>query len=268
MSLNRALIFKKVPTGSLPVPGEDLATEPVTQCDLNSAPANGILVQSLYASFDPYMRGRMRGAERKSYVPAYKLGTPVDTFAIGKVLKTNNPAYQEGQLVIGELPIQEYVAVEETSISRVRPLENPLGLEDVRVFLGPLGMPGLTAYSSLYKIGKPKRGETIFVSAASGAVGQLVGQLAKREGLRVIGSVGSDEKLAYILNELGFDAGFNYKREKPREALARLAPEGINIYYDNVGGDHLEAALDALNAFWTRGGVWDDFGRQWGAVPG
>ncbi|KAL3255951.1 hypothetical protein ABHI18_007922 [Aspergillus niger] len=249
MSLNRALIFKKVPTGSLPVPGEDLATEPVTQCDLNSAPAYGILVQSLYASFDPYMRGRMRGAERKSYVPAYKLGTPVDTFAIGKVLKTNNPAYQEGQLVIGELPIQEYVAVEETSISRVRPLDNPLGLEDVRVFLGPLGMPGLTAYSSLYKIGKPKRGETIFVSAASGAVGQLVGQLAKREGLRVIGSVGSDEKLAYILNELDFDAGFNYKREKPREALARLAPEGINIYYDNVGGDHLEAALDALNDF-------------------
>ncbi|KAJ5388513.1 hypothetical protein N7509_011054 [Penicillium cosmopolitanum] len=110
-------------------------------------------------------------------------------------------------------------------------------------------MPGLTAYSSLYEIGKPKKGETIFVSAASGAVGQLVGQLAKHEGLRVIGSVGSDEKLDYIINELGFDGGFNYKNEKPSAALARLAPEGIDIYYENVGGEHLEAALDAFNNF-------------------
>ncbi|KAJ5146899.1 hypothetical protein N7526_000251 [Penicillium atrosanguineum] len=110
-------------------------------------------------------------------------------------------------------------------------------------------MPGLTAYSSLYEIGKPKKGETIFVSAASGAVGQIVGQLAKHEGLKVIGSVGSDDKLEYITKTLGFDGGFNYKTEKPADALARLTPQGIDIYYENVGGEHLEAALDALNNF-------------------
>ena len=110
-------------------------------------------------------------------------------------------------------------------------------------------MPGLTAYSSLYKIGKPKKGETIFISAASGAVGQVVGQLAKHEGLTVIGSVGSDEKLDYILNEIGFDGGFNYKKESPADALSRLAPNGLDIYYENVGGAHLEAALDKLNTF-------------------
>jgi NADPH-dependent curcumin reductase CurA len=128
-------------------------------------------------------------------------------------------------------------------------LENPLGIEDIRVFLGALGMPGLTAYSSLYEIGKPKKGETIFVSAASGAVGALVGQLAKHEGLRVVGSVGSDEKLDFITKELGFDAGFNYKKEKPTDALTRLAPQGIDIYYENVGGEHFEAALNAMNDF-------------------
>lgn len=245
---NRALVFKSIPRG-LPVPGKDLITEPVAQPDLNTAPANGILVKSLYASFDPYMRGRMRPVEQKSYSPPYQLNTPIDSFAIGKVLKSNTPVYQEGQLIIGELPIQEYVSLDETSIKKVRALENPLGLEDVRAFLGPLGMPGLTAYSSFYEIGKPKKSETIFISAASGAVGQIVGQLAKREGLKIIGSVGSDEKLDYIMNELGFDGGFNYKREKPRDALSRLAPQGIDIYYDNVGGEHLEAALDALNNF-------------------
>ncbi|BCS27940.1 MDR family NADP-dependent oxidoreductase [Aspergillus puulaauensis] len=245
---NRALVFKSVPRG-LPVPGKDLTIEPVAQPDLNTAPENGILVKSLYASFDPYMRGRMRPVERKSYSPPYQPNAPIDSFGIGKVLKSNTPVYQEGRIIIGELPIQEYVSLDETSIQRVRPLESPLGLEDVRAFLGPLGMPGLTAYSSFYEIGKPKKNETIFISAASGAVGQIVGQLAKREGLKIIESVGSNEKLDYIMNELGFDGGFNYKREKPRDALSRLAPQGIDIYYENVGGEHLEAALDALNNF-------------------
>ena len=110
-------------------------------------------------------------------------------------------------------------------------------------------MPGLTAYSSLYEIGKPKRGETIFISAASGAVGQIVGQLAKHEGLTVIGSVGSDEKLAFMKNELKFDDGFNHKKEKASDALARLAPNGIDIYFENVGGEQLEAAIGAMNDF-------------------
>merc|ERR1712169_44172 len=127
----------------------------------------------------------------------------------------------------------------------VRKVQNPHNL-DLGLFLGPLGMPGLTAWSGLHKIGKPQKGETIFVSSAAGAVGQVVGQIAKREGLTVIGSVGSDEKLEFI-KQLGYDGGFNYKKESPFDALKRLAPNGIDIYFENVGGSHLEAALENIN---------------------
>lgn len=245
---NKALIFKKIPTG-YPVPGEDLTVETVPGDANSPAPENGVTLKSLYASFDPYMRGRMRPADIKSYAPAFHLDKPIDSAIIAKVLKSNNPKYKEGDLVVGQLPMQEYIQLDGNSIAYIKPLDNPLGIEDIRVFLGELGMPGLTAYSSLYEIGKPKKGETIFVSAASGAVGQLVGQLAKHEGLKVIGSVGTDEKLEFITKELGFDGGFNYKKEKPKDALKRLAPEGLDIYYENVGGEHLEAALDAMKNF-------------------
>ncbi|KOS36379.1 hypothetical protein ACN38_g12879 [Penicillium nordicum] len=248
MSANKTLTFKKIPQ-AYPIAGEHLAVESAAYDASVAAPDNGVVLQSLYTSFDPYMRGRMRSAEAKSYAPAFALDQPIDSRTIGKIVRSNNASYKEGDLVIGHVSIQEYIALGEQDLARIQKLENPLGLEDIRVFLGPLGMPGLTAYSSLYEIGKPKKGETIFVSAASGAVGQLVGQLAKHEGLRVIGSVGSDEKLEYITKTLKFDGGFNYKTEKPADALARLAPEGIDIYYENVGGEHLEAALDALNNF-------------------
>ncbi|EKV09250.1 Oxidoreductase, zinc-binding dehydrogenase family, putative [Penicillium digitatum] len=248
MSVNKTLVFKKIPQG-YPVPGEHVVVETAAYDASVAAPDNGVVMQSLYTSFDPYMRGRMRSAEAKSYAPAFTLDKPIDSRTIGKIVRSNNATYKEGDLVIGQVPIQEYIAFGEQELVRIQKLDNPLGIEDIRVFLGPLGMPGLTAYSSLYEIGKPKKGETIFVSAASGAVGQLVGQLAKHEGLRVIGSVGSDEKLEYITKTLNFDGGFNYKTEKPADALARLAPEGIDIYYENVGGEHLDAALDAMNNF-------------------
>lgn len=245
---NQSLVFKKIPE-AYPIPGEHLVLEPVSYDANTPTPANGVVLQSLYTSFDPYMRGRMRPANIKSYAPAFNLNAPIESSSVLKVLRSANPSYKEGDLVLGFVPIQQYVALSGEEIARIRPLDNPLGIEDVRVFLGALGMPGLTAYSSLYEIGQPKKGETLFVSAASGAVGQLVGQLAKHEGLTVIGSVGSDEKLDYITKELGFDAGFNYKKEKPADALARLAPNGIDIYYENVGGEHMAAALDALKEF-------------------
>ncbi|KAJ5774963.1 hypothetical protein N7457_009859 [Penicillium paradoxum] len=248
MSTNKSLTFKKIPQG-YPVPGEHLVVEAAPYDNNVAAPNNGVVLQSLYTSFDPYMRGRMRPAEVKSYAPAFDLNKPVQSATIGKIVRSNNASYKEGDLIIGHVAIQEYIALAEEQLVFIRKLENPLGIEDIRVFLGPLGMPGLTAYSSLYEIGKPKKGETIFVSAASGAVGQLVGQLAKHEGLRVIGSVGSDEKLEFITKTLGFDGGFNYKTEKPADALARLAPEGIDIYYESVGGEQLEAALDAMKDF-------------------
>jgi NADPH-dependent curcumin reductase CurA len=245
---NKALVFKKLPTG-FPVPGEHLTVEPVPFDPEAPAPEDGVTVQILYASFDPYMRSRMRDPDVKSYNPPFTLGKPITSRCIAKVLKSNHSLYQPGDLVVGFLPVQQYASLSPAELGNIRLLQNPLGIEDIRVFLGALGMPGLTAYSSLYEIGKPRKGETIFISSAAGAVGQVVGQLAKHEGLRVIGSVGSDAKLDFILNELGFDGGFNYKKEKPADALARLAPKGVDIYFENVGGEHLDAALAAMNDF-------------------
>lgn len=244
MAPNKTLIFKKVPTG-VPVPGQDLVVES-REIDLDTPPKGGLILQVLYASFDPYLRGRMRDPSVKSYVPAFDLGGPVANATVSKVLKSDNPEYKVGDLVKSATPIAEYARVENPAAQMTTKIDNPHGL-DLGIFLGALGMPGLTAWSSLYKIGQPKKGETIFVSSAAGAVGQVVGQVAKREGLTVIGSVGSDEKVDFITKELGFDAGFNYKKEKPVDALRRLAPKGIDIYFENVGGDHLEAALEHMN---------------------
>ncbi|KAL8732722.1 MAG: hypothetical protein Q9181_003851 [Wetmoreana brouardii] len=248
MVQNKGLIFKQIPKG-WPVPGQDLAIED-RGFDLNTQPPqDGITTQNFYVSFDPYQRGRMREPEIKSYSEPFELGKPITNSAVAKVLKSANSKFKEGDLITGMLPTEEYSIVSgEIVNSMVRKLENPYNL-DPKLFIGALGMPGLTAYSSFYAIGEPKKGETILISAASGAVGQIVGQLAKHEGLTVIGSVGSDEKLEFIKKDLNFDAGFNYKKEKPAEALKRLAPKGIDIYYENVGGETLDAALVALTNY-------------------
>ncbi|KAK9414529.1 hypothetical protein SUNI508_11102 [Seiridium unicorne] len=242
---NKTLIFNKVPEG-YPVPGEHLVVEDRDFDKNAAAPEGGITVEVLSASFDPYLRGRMRAAGTDSYMPAFELGGPIVNTSAGRVLKSANPDYKEGDLVLSFSPIAEYLTIPDPAKANVKKINNPHNL-DTDLFLGPLGMPGLTAWSGLYKIGKPKKGETIFISSAAGAVGQVVGQIAKHEGLTVIGSVGSDEKLNFILKDLGFDAGFNYKNEKPGDALKRLAPKGIDIYFENVGGEHLEAALEAIN---------------------
>lgn len=243
MAPNKTLVFKKIPSG-LPVPGEHLAVED-RPTDIDSAPAGGLVLEVLYASYDPYLRGKMRDPSIKSYAPAFEVGQPIVNAVLATVRKSNSPDFPEGETVLAFAPIAQYVRVDDPKAANVRKIDNPYGL-DLGLFLGPLGMPGLTAWSGLHRIGKPKKGETIFVSSAAGAVGQVVGQVAKREGLTVIGSVGSDEKLDFITKELGFDAGFNYKKESPAAALERLAPEGIDIYFENVGGEHLEAALDKM----------------------
>ncbi|KAK0724265.1 hypothetical protein B0H67DRAFT_480420 [Lasiosphaeris hirsuta] len=244
MTSNKTLIFKKIPTG-VPVPGQDLVVEDVG-FDLSAAPpAGGLTVSILAASYDPYLRGKMRAPTAASYSPPFALDGPISNNTVARVLKSDAPGFAPGDLVVAFLPIAEYATVSAAAAPSVRKIHNPHGLE-LGLFLGPLGMPGLTAYSSLHEIGQPKAGETIFISSAAGAVGQVVGQIAKREGLKVIGSVGSDEKLDYIINHLGFDGGFNYKMEKPLDALRRLAPEGLDIYYENVGGEQLEAALESM----------------------
>ena len=254
MVQNKGLIFKNPPSG-WPVAGKDLAIE-AREFNIEQAPPeNGITTKNFYVSFDPYQRGRMRAPEINSYSPPFTLGQPITNSAIATVIKSNNQDFKPGDLIIGTLPTEEYSIVSgTTATTMVRHLENPYKL-DPKLFIGALGMPGLTAYSSFFKIGEPKKGETIFISAASGAVGQIVGQLAKHEGLTVIGSVGSDEKLDFITKDLGFEAGWNYKKETTVDALKRLAPKGIDIYYDNVGGEQLDGALGAMTNF-GRIGEW------------
>ncbi|KAF2157545.1 NAD(P)-binding protein [Myriangium duriaei CBS 260.36] len=248
MVQNKGLIFKNPPSG-LPKAGKDLAVE-ARDFDVDQAPpSGGATLKINYISLDPYQRGRMRAPEIKSYSPPFEIGKPITNRAVATVVKSDNPKVSPGDVVVGEqLTFEEYMTVDKAKLERdVKKLDNPHNL-DPKLFIGALGMPGLTAYSSLYDIGKPKKGETIFISAASGAVGQLVGQIAKHEGLKVIGSVGDDTKLDFIRNELGFE-GFNYKKEKTSEALGRLAPDGIDIYYENVGGETLEAAITAMKPF-------------------
>jgi len=260
MVQNKSLVLAKNPVG-LPVPGSDLIITS-SDFDLNQTPPpGGLITRTNYVSFDPYQRGRMRPGTGL-YTTGYPLNSPINNNSILTVISSSNPRFTAGDVIIANAAFSEYQVISKEgadleqapggSNAGVSLLKNPLGL-DPKLFLGALGMSGLTAYSSLYEIGKPKKGEVIFISAASGAVGQIVGQLAKREGLKVIGSVGSDEKLKYIKEELGFDAGFNYKTEKPDEALKRILEElgepGLNIYYDNVGGEQLDAALGALSTF-------------------
>ncbi|ERT02465.1 hypothetical protein HMPREF1624_00764 [Sporothrix schenckii ATCC 58251] len=249
MVANKTLIYKRIPTGA-PVAGQDLVVED-RPFDLDAPPpAGGVVVEVLWVSYDPYLRGKLRDPSIPSYSPAFELGSPITNDGVARVIKSDDPKLPEGTLVLAYMPIAQYVALPadvptNRGLPGVRPVDNPFGL-DLGHFLGPLGMPGLTAYSGLYEITKPKKGETLFVSSAAGAVGQMVGQIAKRLGLRVIGSVGSDEKLDFVVRALGYDAGFNYKKEAPADAVKRLAPDGIDIYFDNVGGDHMEAALQNI----------------------
>ena len=233
MVQNKGLIYKDHPT-SWPEVGKHLVIED-RDFDLDQAPPSGGFTAKVhYVSFDPYQRGRMRKPEIKSYAAPFELNKPVTNSAVVTIIESDNSKFKAGDLVyVPRTFTEEYSVVPKDMADPAEVLKNPFDL-DPKLFVGALGMPGLTAYSSFYAIGEPKKGETIFISAASGAVGQLVGQLAKHEGLTVIGSVGDNKKLEFITKDLGFDAGFNYKEEKPLEALQRLAPNGIDIYYENV----------------------------------
>lgn len=258
MVQNKQLIFTQHPTG-FPVPGTHLKVIS-SEIDLEAAPPEGgMLLKINYVGYDPYMRGRMRPSG-PGYTSGFVLNEPIYNYGISTVISSSCGRFKKGDILLGTTNFAEYMIVDKERAEKGEQehgfdvLHNPLGL-DIKVFLGPLGMSGLTAYSSLFEIGQPKKGEVIFISAASGAVGQVVGQLAKREGLVVIGSVGSDEKLKFIVEELGFDAGFNYKKENSNDALKRILKElgrdGLDIYYDNVGGETLDAAIGALN-IWGR----------------
>ncbi|GAA3652273.1 hypothetical protein C8D88_1011373 [Lentzea atacamensis] len=200
-----------------------------------------ILVRNVVMSVDPYMRGRMNDV--KSYVPPFQVGKPLEGGAVGEVVASNAEGIAVGDNVLHGLGWREYAVLDAEHAVKVDPDVAPLG-----AYLGVLGMPGLTAYAGLLVTAEFKEGDTVFVSGAAGAVGQIVGQIARLKGAaRVIGSAGSAEKVKYLTEELGFDAAFNYKDGPVAEQLAAAAPNGIDVYFDNVGGEHLEAAIDVLN---------------------
>ena len=206
-----------------------------------------VLVRNIYMSVDPYMRGRMNDV--KSYVPPFQIDQPLDGHAVGQVIKSRSDDVKEGDFVTSGQGWREYFVAE----GKVAPFPGltPVDpkLAPLSAWLGVLGMPGLTAYAGLLEIGQPEEGEQVFVTAASGAVGSLVGQIAKIKGCRVAGSAGSDEKVALLTDELGFDAAFNYHTDDLGAAFKAACPRGIDVYFDNVGGPQLEAGLAHMRPF-------------------
>ncbi|SIQ39842.1 NADP-dependent oxidoreductase [Micromonospora avicenniae] len=211
----------------------------LVETEVPKAGPGQLLVRNRYMSVDPYMRGRMNDA--KSYVAPYALDAPLDGGAVGEVVAGEADGFAPGDTVLHGLGWREYALVDAHSARKVDP-----DLAPVSAYLGVLGMVGLTAYAGLLEVAGMRPGETVFVSAAAGAVGSLVGQIAKLRGAaRVVGSAGSAAKVER-LTALGFDAAFDYHDRPIRESLKVAAPQGIDVYFDNVGGDHLEAAISAL----------------------
>jgi NADPH-dependent curcumin reductase CurA len=236
---SREIRLKSRPAG-MPEPGNfELAT-----VDVPAPGAGEVQVKNLFMSVDPYMRGRM--TDRPSYVPPFELGKALQGGAVGEVTASNDPNFKPGDLVSSMLGWREAFTAAPAA-AMLQKIETH-GLPP-QAFLGVAGMPGLTAYVGLLKIAQMKDGETVFVSAAAGAVGQIVAQIAKIKGGTVIGSAGGKEKCDY-LKSIGVDHVIDYKAEKDlTAALAKAAPGGIDVYFDNVGGDHLEAALNAARPF-------------------
>ncbi|XP_043693774.1 2-alkenal reductase (NADP(+)-dependent)-like isoform X2 [Telopea speciosissima] len=202
--------------------------------------SEAIVVKNLYLSCDPYMRMRMTKPDRPSYVPPFTPGSVIIGYGVAKVVDSNNPKFKEGDLVWGMTGWEEYSLITmPDTLFKIEHTDVPLSY-----YTGILGMPGMTAYAGFHEVCSPKKGETVFISAASGAVGQLVGQFAKLMGCYVVGSAGSKEKVDLLKNKFGFDEAFNYKEEDDLDAaLRRYFPEGIDIYFENVGGKMLDAVL-------------------------
>jgi NADPH-dependent curcumin reductase CurA len=231
---NRRAVLASRPVGM--VKPEDFTFEsvPVQQ------PGEGqILVEVAYVSLDPAMRGWLSDA--KSYIPPVQIGEVMRAGGVGKVLASGDPAYQAGDTVVGITGVQTHATVSTRGFAKVDPNMVPLP-----TYLGALGMPGLTAYFGLLDVCAMKDGETVVCSGATGAVGQVVGQIAKIKGGKVIGIAGGPEKCRMAVEQFGYDACIDYKAEDVRKAIRQHAPEGIDIYFDNVGGDILDAALANL----------------------
>ena len=232
--MNRAWPMASRPIGEPVAENFELVESPIPE------PKHGdVLIRTLYMSLDPYMRGRMRGGP--SYAAALEAGGVMTGEVVARVEQSESPLYSVGDIVRSSIGWQEWAAV---SAHVVKPVDPSLG--PISTAVGVLGMPGLTAYHGLLNILQPRAGDTLVVSAASGAVGAVVGQIGKINGCYVIGVAGSDEKCAYIVDELGFDAAVNYRTQNVSAEFGRLCPDGIDVYFDNVGGPVSDAVFDNI----------------------
>ncbi|KAJ3318405.1 hypothetical protein HDU93_003892, partial [Gonapodya sp. JEL0774] len=234
VSTNKRVLYKTEPKERAPTPEDfEVVDVPFDLSAVGNEPGS-VVTENLYLSLDPYMRGRMHQT-RKSYIPPFALGEPFTGYAIGKVVKSSNPAFKEGDIVKGFLGWETYTVAVKPELFQLQVLTPTPGIP-LSYYISVLGMPGFTAWGGFVILAQPKAGETLFVSAASGAVGQVVGQYAKQLGLRVVGSAGSDDKVAFLKNELGFDEAFNYKKPPGgsiKSALAQACPKGIDINFEN-----------------------------------
>lgn len=233
---NQQIILASRPKGMPTDENFRMIEQPVPQ------PNEGeVLIRTLYLSVDPYMRGRMN--DRKSYIPPFQINEVVTGGVVGEVIESNDPDFKEGDIVLGTLGWQKYSVAKGKHVRKIN-----TDIAPITTSLGVLGMPGLTAYFGLLDIGQPKAGETVVVSGAAGAVGMVVGQIAKIKGCRVVGIAGSGEKNKYLVDDLGFDAAINYKTTSNlKTALEEACPNGVDIYFDNVGGSISDAVMSLLN---------------------
>jgi len=237
--MNKSINLKQRPVGT-----PTLADFEFKELENNFTISDGeLLLASKYISVDPYLRGRMSDA--KSYVPPFEVGEPISSGIVAEVIESKNDQFKKGDFVSGLLPWKEKQISNGEGLQKVDKSKAPLS-----AYLGIVGMTGLTAYLGLHEIGKPKKGETLVVSGAAGAVGSVVGQIGKILGLHVIGIAGTDEKIDMLKSEFGFDHGINYKTTiDMKAAIKEVAPNGVDIYFDNVGGPISDAVLFSINQF-------------------
>lgn len=231
---SRNVILKSRPDGQPQQANFDVQSAEVP------APKDGeVLVQNLCMSVDPYMRGRMM--DRKSYIPPFQIGEVLAGGAIGRVVESKSSKFAVGDHVESMFGWREAFVAADNQVQKIGALSQPAS-----AYLGVLGMPGMTAYVGLLEIGALKDAETVFVSGAAGAVGSAVGQIARIKGCKVIGSAGGKEKTKHLTEDLGFDSALDYREGHLLQQLQKAAPDGVDVYFDNVGGDHLEAAISCM----------------------
>ena len=236
--MNKTIILKSRPKGTPQLSDFELLDEKRPEVMQGE-----VLLKTLFVSVDPYLRGRMSDAE--SYVPPFELNKPISSGIVAEVVESKNDNFKKGDFVSDRLEWKEYQISTGEGLQKLDPSIQPLS-----VYLGVVGMTGMTAYTGLTQIGKPKAGETIVVSGAAGAVGSVVGQIGKILGCRVIGIAGTDEKVEMLKSKFGFDAAINYNTTKDmNKAIAEAAPNGVDIYFDNVGGPISDAVHRNINQF-------------------